>query len=333
MSWSAQYPKAVYKSTKVAQDSPEVAPFPQTTWPLAWNKPWTWLRVGRQVRSADVLILVTVTPYHAVPYRVLLSCVGRRPRRVALMHNVLPHEAGPVDRVLIKLLIKAVDRVMVHGQSQEQEAGAIGARPEQILSAPLPPHPPGRDPLDQRSTTWTAPAESSEPALLFFGIVRPYKGLDLLLRAMAEVPGVRLLVAGQFWEDVEIYRALIAELGIGARVELRPGYVAAKDIEKLIASCSALALPYRSATSSQMVHTAFQHGRPVLVTDVGELATGVTDGVDGVVVPTPTVDGLITGLKILLAPGKLAQMAAAVTAEDRTDAAWDRYLDVLTSRP
>ncbi len=329
VSWSAQYPAALYKSEKVAQDSPEVPLFAGTSWPLAWNKPWTWLAAGRRIRDADLLILVTVTPYHAVPYRALLWAVGRRPRRLSLMHNVLPHEAGPLDRTLSRFLIRSVDRVMVHGASQRQVAATVGASPQQLLCAQLPPFPPGREPLLALESKPTPLPRTGEPCLLFFGIVRPYKGLDLLLRALAEVPGARLLVAGQFWEDISVYRALLEELHLTDRVELRPKYVLAADIPDLFASTSALVLPYRSATGSQMVHTAFQHGRPVIVTEVGELARGVTDGVDGIVVPAPTVAQLAAGLRRLLEPGTIARLSAAVPTDDRTDAAWDLYLDEL----
>ena len=329
LSWSAQYPATLYKSEKVPEKFPDVPVFAATSWPLSWNKPGTWLAVGSRVRSADLLILVTVTPYHAIPYRTLLSRVGRGPRRLAIMHNVLPHEAGPLDRTLVKVLIRSLDRVMAHGESQRQVAATVGARPDQLLCAPLPPFPPGRHPLlASESHPLPLPA-SGGPTLLFFGIVRPYKGLDLLLRALAAIPGVRLIVAGQFWEDVTSYSALIGELGLTDRVTLRPGYVAADDIADLFVSSSALVLPYRSATGSQMVHTAFQYRRPVLVTDVGELAKGVRDGVDGVVVPAPTVMHLTAGLRRLVEPGALARFSAAIPADDTTNSAWDLYLNEL----
>ena len=121
--------------------------------------------------------------------------------------------------------------------------------------------------------------------MVFFGICRPYKGLDVLLRALARAPRhVVLTVAGEFWGKAEAEtRALIGELELAGRVTLRPGYVPADQIPGLFAQADALVLPYRSATSSQNAWLAFEYGVPVVVTRAGTLADAVRDGVHGVV--------------------------------------------------
>ena len=117
--------------------------------------------------------------------------------------------------------------------------------------------------------------------LLFFGIVRPYKGLDVLLRALAQVPAhVTLTVAGEFWGGTEDTEKLIAALGLAGRVTLRPGYVPASDIPALFGAADALVLPYREATASQNALLAFAHGVPVITTTAGALADHVRNNVD-----------------------------------------------------
>jgi glycosyltransferase involved in cell wall biosynthesis len=167
---------------------------------------------------------------------------------------------------------------------------------------------------------------------LFFGIVRPYKGLDVLLRAMARGPGqVTLTVAGEFWGKAEDEtRALVAQLGLTDRVTVRPGYVAADEIPGLFGAADALVLPYRSATSSQNAWLAFEHGLPVVVTRAGALADPVRDGVDGVVCAPDDEDDLLRALIRVSAPGELARLRSAVQAADPGHY-WKEYLDALLS--
>ncbi len=165
--------------------------------------------------------------------------------------------------------------------------------------------------------------------LLFFGLVRPYKGLDVLLRALAAgPPDVRLTVAGEFWGGVGDTRRMIDELGLAGRVDLRPGYVPAADVPALFAAADAVVLPYRSATATQNVDLAHRYGLPVVATAVGMLAQAVRDGVDGLLATPGDPMSLAAALHRLYEPGMLDALRAQVVPPD-VDAAWDRYLTVL----
>jgi glycosyltransferase involved in cell wall biosynthesis len=167
--------------------------------------------------------------------------------------------------------------------------------------------------------------------LLFFGIVRPYKGLDVLLRALAGAPAeVTLVVAGEFWGGTSVTEQLIEELGIGDRVTLRPGYVPASEIAGLFAAADALVLPYREATASQNALLAFAHGVPVVTTTAGSLAEQVRDGVDGITAAPGSVDDLLRALRSIAEPGTLDRLRAGVRAPDR-DQGWDNYLNALVT--
>ena len=159
-------------------------------------------------------------------------------------------------------------------------------------------------------------------------MIRPYKGLDVLLTALARIDGVTLTVAGEFWGGADDTRALVTSLGLDDRVELRPGYVPASDVPGLFTDADALVLPYRSATASQNVFMAYEHGIPVIATRAGTLADHVRDGIDGVLADPGDADSLTAALKEFYAPGEPARLRAGVKPVD-AEPHWAAYLEQL----
>jgi glycosyltransferase involved in cell wall biosynthesis len=300
----------------------ERPPFDGTRLTLAWNRPDSWWHTGTAARPADLTIITLVTPIHVPAYLTALQARGRRGRTVVIAHNVMPHEARPGDRLLVTRLLRRADGLLVHAQAQADVAASLDPDlPRAVVPLPvlLPSTVPSTGPLRRSSDV--------PVRLLFFGIVRPYKGLDLLLHAMAKVPGVRLTVAGEFWSDVEETRALVRELGIEDRVEIRAGYVAAEDIPALFADHDVMVLPYRSATASANFTIARTHGLPIVATRVGDAEQNVDHGVDGLLCEPDDVESLSAALRDVSDPAVAVRLQQAVTPGDD---GWARYLDTLT---
>ncbi|MEU8172840.1 glycosyltransferase family 4 protein [Microbispora hainanensis] len=321
-SWRAQYPSFLYPGQQTI-DSPEGEPYPGTRRDLDWRRPDGWVACGRRLRGADLVVFAVLSPVQVPAYLGILYGLRRRARVVALCHNVLPHESKPYDRPLMTALLRRADGVLAHSEQQADLARALTGAPVRV--AALAPHLPTRG---AREATGREPTGR----LLFFGIVRPYKGLDLLLEALAQVPGVRLTVAGEFWGGLEDTRALIARLGLADRVEIRPGYVAAEDVPGLFAEADALVLPYRSATASQNVWLGHEHGVPVIATRVGALPDNVRDDVDGLLVEPGSAGPLAEAIKRFYEPGTPERLRAGVAPVD-PEPHWAVYLDALLAAP
>ncbi|MFB9832284.1 glycosyltransferase family 4 protein [Actinoallomurus acaciae] len=325
-SWKAQYPGFLYPGEQTIS-TPEGVPFPGTHRTLAWYRPDGWVRTGRRLRSFDLVVLVVLSPVQVPAYLGMAYGLGRGgPRLIALCHNVLPHERKPYDVPLMRRLLRRVDGALVHSAQQAQLARDL-APGTPVLTADLPAHlptPPGGTPV---VTADAGPANH----LLFFGIVRPYKGLDVLLRALAHLDGVTLTVAGEFWGGTDETRTLISSLGLDDRVELRPGYVPAGDVPGLFARADALVLPYRTATASQNVFMAYEHGVPVIATRAGTLADNVRDGIDGLLCDPDDVESLTDALRRFYATGEPARLRAGVKPVD-AEPHWVAYLEQLLSR-
>ncbi|MEO3829890.1 glycosyltransferase family 4 protein [Actinomadura sp. B10D3] len=334
-SWRAQYPSFLYPGQQTISE-PEGEPFPGTRRRLDWRRPDGWWRTGRALRSYDLVVLVVLSTVQVPSYLGILAGLGRgakkvpgglggRPpsksRVVALCHNVLPHERKAYDEPLMRRLLRKVDGVLVHTEAQADLARMLTRRPVRVaeMAAHLP-----------SAGAAASGDEKVRRRLLFFGIVRPYKGLDVLLRALAEGPSdVGLTVAGEFWGGLEETRELIRSLDLASRVELQPGYVPAADIPGLFAAADALVMPYRSATSSQNVWMAYEHGLPVIATDVGGFAEQIRDGVDGLICAPDDVASLAAAVRRFYEPGEPERLRSGVRPVDHGPV-WAAYLDILT---
>ena len=320
VSWRRQYPSFLYPGQQTV-DTPELRPFTPTDRVLSWNRPDTWVRAARRLRDVDLVVFAHITPVQVPPYWVMLRALRRdRVATVVICHNVLPHERRRFDGPLVGALLNATDRVVVHSSTEARVASTLTDAPVEITT--LPPSMP--DGFVRRH-----PRPGEHRRLVFFGIVRPYKGLDVALRALAAGPaGVQLRVAGEFWGGTETTDALCAQLGIADRVELRDGYVPADEVPSLFADADAMLIPYRTATGSQAVWAGFEFGVPVITTSAGHLADDVREDVDGVIARPDDVDSLRDALYRFYEPGKPERMRAQVRPVDPAPY-WDSYLKTL----
>jgi glycosyltransferase involved in cell wall biosynthesis len=347
-SWLHQYPVGLYPGGQQTVDVADGEPFANTRRRLSWRNPLGWWQAGRRLRDMDLVVFALLIPPQAVPYLAILTGLqgahpgarrGAGPRAVVICHNVAPHESRPADQQLTRWLLRKAGAALTHGPAEAARAREL-APAASVVMARMPPHLPAAAaevPLGDHALSdgIKGTQSSGVPAscrLLFFGIVRPYKGLDVLLRAMARGPDqVTLTVAGEFWGKAEAAtRTLIEELGLTARVTLRPGYVPADEIPARFGAADALVLPYRSATSSQNAWLAFEYGKPVVVTRAGTLADAVRDGVDGVVCEPDDEDDLLRALVRISAPGEVDRLRSAVQAAD-PGRYWKEYLEALLS--
>jgi len=365
-SWRAMYPAALYPGMQTVEEA-EGEPYPLTRRLLSWRRPDGWLRTGRRLRgSCDLAVFAFLAPVQVPAYLGIMRGMRRggaaaAPAAVVICHNVRPHERRPGDVQLTRALLRRADGIVTHTERLARVAREL-APGTPVWVAGLPPHLPAvpalgasapcgdtRDsdgpehpgalravrPLAAVTDQPAEPASAGRPAaplhLLFFGIVRPYKGLDVLLRAMARTecgPTLTLTVAGEFWGGLDGTRALVSELGLGQRVELRPGYVRAGEIGALLRRADALVLPYRWATASQNAWLAFSHGVPVIATRAGSFAEQISDGVDGLLCEPGDEASLAVALRRFGEPGVAERLRSGVKPVEPR-ALWETYLKTL----
>jgi glycosyltransferase involved in cell wall biosynthesis len=321
LSWRSQYPKRLYPG-QLTVDDPEVELFPDTHWPLVWYRPDGWWRTGRRIAASgcDAVILAIFTPFQVPAYLTLAKAARARGAKIiAVVHNVLPHEHRRFDKPAMRALLRSVDAIVVHSKEEAALAASLSSTPLEIAALPL--HLPHAEAAPQVRGREAA----AHNQLLFFGMVRHYKGLDILIRALAETkPDVCLTVAGEIWDGREELIQLISDLRLGNRVTLRDGYVPADVVPAVFATADALVLPYRSGTASQNALIALQFGVPVVATKAGAIADAVIDGVNGLLCAPDDVTDLAKAINRLYEPGVLERLRRGVQPP-QTAEAWDAY--------
>lgn len=360
VSWERLYPNRLYPGEQAVGDGgPDLPPFEATTRPLRWDRPWSWWSTGRSLGGFDLVVIVVVVPVQVPALLTVVRAIRRsftpngrpRPRVIAIAHNVVPHETHPGGEWLMTRMLRRVDGVLVHSAEQARLAQGLGVT--SVTVAALAPHLPGGLPVPSgreralaRSESAASGGAASEGArsdgaasegaarvrVLALGMVRDYKGYDVLLEAARDVPGVSVTVAGEQWGVAgERVRRLAADPALAGRVRIRAGYVPGMEVPALLADHDVLALPYRHATASQNVFLAHAHGLPVLATTVGTFPGEVRDGIDGLLVPPDDVPALTSALTRLTVPGMIQTLRAGLPDLD-VEAPWAEYVKALTTQ-
>ncbi len=277
--------------------------------------PASWWRAGRRLRTAGAAVLTVTHPALALPYSVLARSYRRGGGRLVLLcHNVDTHEEQRRWRPLARRLLGLADAAIVHSAAEAALARRLAPRLE-IVEAFHPVYP------EHASRPATEPPRAGR--LLFFGYVRPYKGLDDLLGAVALLPGVSLDVVGRFEEPSERYRRRARNLGVADRVRFHEGYVPEEAVPRLFADADVLVAPYRQSSQSGVVHLAYSLGRPVVASLVGGLAEAVRDGETGALAPPRDPHALAAAIsRALGAPPGAYDDGLRRVLEERS---WERY--------
>ena len=236
----------------------------------------SWLATARRIEafSPDVVILPWWVTYWTPMYAWLMRRLRKRGIScILLCINVYEHEDSLFKKILARFVLRRAEKMIVHSTLEQAELQAInGTAAVRLHLLPIFSYDSSK-PLHSGTTLH----------LLFFGFVRPYKGLDLLLRAVAMAADldIKLTVVGEFWHGSEEYRLLIHELDISDRVEIVDRYVADEEMVGYFARTDLVVLPYRTTKTSGVIATSYGFGKPVLATDVGGFHEVVVDGCTG----------------------------------------------------
>ena len=255
--------------------------------------PLNWLKVGKKLRveAPDLIIAKFWIPFIGPAYGTILRTLRKRNKKlkvVSIIDNIIPHESRIGDKQLAKYFTKQIDSFVVMSKSVEKEmSGFVKSQP--VAYSPHPVYDNYGEPTTRESACVKLKLDPSKKYLLFFGFIRDYKGLDLLLKAMAEEvlrkEDIYLIVAGEYYSNEEKYKALIDKLEIKDKLVLFNSFIPNEEVRYYFSAADIVVQPYKSATQSGISQIAMHFEVPMIVTDVGGLKEIVKDEVNGYVTP------------------------------------------------
>lgn len=295
--------------------------------------PRSWVKLARMIAEfePDLVIFSWWISFWAPHYATVIRNIRKRisTRILFICHNVVDHEAFFLGRRLTENVLKRGDLFLVHSEEDLKNLKAFlpDAHVRKVLH-------PNYEVFHQYGVTRKEARQRlhiTKETILFFGFVRPYKGLSYLLQALAMVckrRDVELIVAGEFWKDKDDYLRKIRDLKIEERVRIIDEYIPNEEIEVYFKAADLLVMPYVTATGSGVVQLAFAFDLPVIVTNVGALPEVVKDGETGYVVPNKDVNALAGRILNYFENQHRAEFASNIE-KDKQRFSWDKLVETI----
>jgi glycosyltransferase involved in cell wall biosynthesis len=297
VSFSLQYPSFLFPGKSQYSDEPAPEGLTIHTMINSVN-PLNWIQVGRKLKrwKPDLVIVRFWLPLMGPSLGTILRQVkkNRHTKIICIADNVVPHEKRPGDKPFTSYFLASCDAFITMSEKVFSDLRTF----EKEKPAVLVPHPlydNFGEKISKAKARENLGLKIEDKLLVFFGFIRHYKGLDMLLEALADhrikEQNIKLLVAGEFYEDEQLYKKLIADYGLEERIVLHNHFIADKEVKDFICAGDCIVQPYRNATQSGVTPLAYHFEKPMIVTKVGGLPALVPHQKAGLVAE-PNVAGI-----------------------------------------
>ena len=333
ITFKRQYPAILFPGTTQAETGEAPGDAVRAPELIDSVNPFNWLSVAREIRrrKADLLIFKYWLPFFGPCFGTIarFATRGTSTKVLFICDNIIPHERRPGDVLFTRYAFAQSDAFIVQSDAVERELLSLfPGRPYRKVPHPVYENFGHGVPVQEARETLQLRAKR---VILYFGYVRAYKGLLVLLEAMAllgkdpETSDIELLAVGEYYDDEQKYRRRAAELSLGRTVHFVSEYVPNEKVGTYFSAADVVVLPYLSATQSGIAQIAYNFDRPVIVSDVGGLAEVARDGVTGFVVPPNDAAALAGAIRRFYVEGRAAAFSANV-AEEKKKYSWDNLV-------
>ena len=291
-SFSLQYPGFLFPGTSQYTTAAAPAHLDIHTSINSIN-PFNWLAIGNEIKNLqpDIVVVRYWLPFMAPCLGTILRIIkkNKHTKIVCIADNIIPHEPKPWDSLLTRFFVKPVDAFITMSEAVLTDLKKFApGKPTQFIPHPL--YDNFGEKVSKAAARQHLNIEAGKNVLLFFGFIRKYKGLDILLDAMKilkdkKLPqaGCTLLIAGEFYGNQKQYEEQVEQLGIKDQLIMHTHFIADSEVKYYLCAADVVVLPYRTATQSGVTPLAYHFEKPIIVTNVGGLAAMVPDDKVGLV--------------------------------------------------
>lgn len=336
VTFTLQYPSFLFPGTTQYGTDPAPEGL-KITRKLSSINPFSWIATGRYIKkqNPDLVVSAYWLPFMAPAMGTTLRCAKHKgTRRIAILHNLIPHEHRPGDKMFSKYFVGSNDGFITLSRSVLDDLNVFD--PKRLRPRTFSPHPLydhyGAT-LSRKEALELIGLRESQRYVLFFGFIREYKGLDLLLDAIAdermERLGIKLIVAGEFYGDPKPYLEQIRHHDIGDRVVMHTEFIPDHEVNRYFCAADLVVQPYKNATQSGVSQIAYHFEKPMVVTNVGGLPEIVPDGKAGFVVEPDSQQ--IADAIVRYFTEDCRQSLTEGVREEKKKYAWDKMTDAIAS--
>lgn len=308
VTFKLQYPSILFPGkTQLSDDLPPLNL--KITQQINSINPFNWIKVGLRIKKKqpDLVIFSYWMPFMAPCFGTIASILknNKRSKTIGLIHNIIPHEKRFGDRFLTTFFTKQNDGFIVLSGDVEKDLKTFTNNP--VLQTPHPLYDNFGEPKSKEEAKKLLNLNPNFNYILFFGIIRKYKGLDILLNAFADQrikdKKLKLLVAGEFYEDDTDYLKIINDFDLKDDVIITKTFIPNSEVVNYFCAADIVVQPYRHATQSGVTQIAYHFNKPMLVTDVGGLKEMVPHQVVGYVIE-PNAEAVADAINDFYTNGK-----------------------------
>ncbi len=331
-SFSLQYPSFLFPGTTQYSKEPEPE---ELNIKVAINSmnPLNWFKVGKEISNLkpDLVVVRFWIPYMGPSLGTICNIIRKKGIKVvAIVDNIIPHEHKPGDRLFSKYFVKRVKHFVTMSKAVLNDLKSFDDKsPKRLTVHPL--YDNFGKLIPQTKAIKNLKLSDKNKYLLFFGFIRDYKGLDLLLQAFSDKRlrnfPLKLMVVGEFYVDSKPYLQMIEELGIKDFVIMQNEFVPNTEVVNYFCASSLVVQPYKDATQSGITQIAYHFERPIITTNVGGLSEIVTDKRDGYVVE-PDPEQIANAIFTYFDKDQESEFAKNVKA-DKKRFSWDKFLEAI----
>ena len=333
--FSLQYPSLLFPGKTQYSTEPPPGDL-QIKVKLNSVNPLNWFSVGNEIKKLrpDLVLVKYWMPFMAPCFGTVCRIIRRNghTRVVSVIDNIIPHEKRPGDRLLSSYFVKSVDGFVAMSHSVMNDLETF-TKDKPRAWCPHPLYDNFGDAISKAEARRILGLDPGARYALFFGFIRDYKGLDLLLEAFGtpamKASGIKLLVAGEFYCDPAPYNEIIKRHGLEGSVIMSNDFIPDSQVINYFCSADVVVQPYKSATQSGVTQIAYHFNKPMIITDVGGLSEFVPHGTVGYVVE-PGKDEIASAILEFYASGKETEFIAN-TAIEKQKYSWGRMVDAINS--
>ncbi|MCB9233018.1 MAG: glycosyltransferase [Bacteroidia bacterium] len=332
-SFTLQYPGFLFPGKTQLSDDPRPTDLDIRVRVNSVN-PFNWLKVGSEVRKAkpDLVVFRFWLPFMGPCFGTIARQIrkNKHTRIVTVVDNAIPHEKRPGDRAFTKYFFAKVDAFIAMSREVLHDLDVFDTqKPRKFIPHPL--YDNYGQPKSRAEALTNLGLDPETRYLLFFGFVREYKGLDLLLTAMSDERirkmNLKLIIAGEFYQNEDTYDAQIAELGIADQLVRRHEFIPNEAVGDYFCAADMVVQPYKTATNSGVTQIAYHYAIPMMVTNVGGLPENVPDGKVGYVVERDPAE-IAEAIVKFYTEDKFEEFSRNTVAE-RSKYSWEVFINAI----